>query len=408
MKVRNRWVILIASCLINLCIGSVYAWSVFSGPMAAYLSELTNTLIAQEDLAIVFTVTNLMGPVMMIGGGKINDTIGPKMLLLLGGIVFGAGVALSGFVNSVGLLILCFGVVGGLGFGAVYGCAISNSVKFFPDKRGLAGGLTTAFYGLGSVVLPPIANVMIDNLGITSTFKVLGLFFGVVIVVASLFVEKCPEGYMPKGYVPKEVAKSTVVDKNWKEMLKSPIFYVMFLMLVSCGFCGLMCTSQASSIGQNMIGMTAASAAIAVSVLALFNAGGRIVAGHISDRIGRISTLTLACICEIVGLLCLFACTKGNVVLFYIGISLVGIAFGAFMGVFPGFTADQFGAKNNSVNYGIVFIGFAISGYFGPQAMSAIYKAQQDYKAAFLIAAVIAVVGFALTYLYRVMVKKMK
>ena len=155
-----------------------------------------------------------------------------------------------------------------------------------------------------------------------------------------------------------------------------------------------------------MIGMTAAAAATAVSVLALFNAAGRIVAGHISDRIGRINTITLACVFAIAGQLLLFTCKEGSVVSFYIGVSLVGIAFGSFMGVFPGFTADQFGAKHNSVNYGIMFIGFASAGYFGPAAMRSIYQSQGVYQNAFLIAAAIAVAGCILTFVYRKMVKK--
>lgn len=172
-------------------------------------------------------------------------------------------------------------------------------------------------------------------------------------------------------------------------MLKSPIFYVMIAILVCGAFCGLMCTSQAAPIAQNMIGMTGAAAATAVSVLALFNAAGRIAAGHISDRIGRIHTISLACIVAILGLLCLYFSGGQTYVKFYIGISLVGMAFGAFMGVFPGFTADRFGTKNNSVNYGIMFIGFAAAGYFGPAAMKKIYNTSGSYQQAFLVAAAI-------------------
>lgn len=134
-KKYNRWLILTASCLINLCIGSVYAWSIFAAPMAAHLSQVSGTQITAAQLAIVFTVANLLGPVTMITGGKINDTLGPGLVLLAGGIMFAAGLILSGFAKNVTVLILGYGIIAGLGLGFAYGCTISNSVKFFLIKE---------------------------------------------------------------------------------------------------------------------------------------------------------------------------------------------------------------------------------------------------------------------------------
>lgn len=411
LKKTNRWVVLAASCLINLCIGSVYAWSVFATPMAAHLTETTGVALSAADLAVTFTVANLLGPITMISGGKINDTFGPRMVLFAGGIMFGAGLIIAGFAGSVGMLVLGYGIISGLGLGFAYGCTISNSVKFFPDKRGLIGGLTTASYGLSSVILPPIATVLIERFGIMTTFKILGVSFALIVCMASMFVEKCPEGYRPEGYESSEKKENEKhrsvenADKDWRQMLESPVFYIMFLILICGAFCGLMCTSQTSSIAQNMMGMSAGVAATAVSVLALFNATGRIVAGRLSDGIGRINTISLACVVAIIGLLLLFFCGQGSLLMFYVGISLVGISFGAFMGVFPGFTADQFGTKHNSVNYGIMFIGFALAGYIGPTAMRYIYQRDGNYQNAFLVAALIGAVGFCFTFVYRKMRK---
>ncbi len=402
LKKTNRWVVLAASCLINLCIGSVYAWSVFAAPMAAHLTETTGMALSAADLAIAFTVANLLGPITMISGGKINDTLGPRMVLFAGGIMFGAGLIIAGFAESVGILVLGYGIVSGLGLGFAYGCTISNSVKFFPDKRGLIGGLTTASYGLSSVILPPIATVLIEHFGITAAFRILGLSFALIVCLASMFVEKCPEEYeFSEKKENEEHWNKEGADKDWRQMLKSPVFYIMFLILISGAFCGLMCTSQTSSIAQNMMGMSAGAAATAVSVLALFNAAGRIAAGRLSDGIGRINTISLACVGAVIGLLLLFFCGQGNILQFYVGISLVGISFGAFMGVFPGFTADQFGTKHNSVNYGIMFIGFALAGYFGPTVMSCIYQKEGNYQNAFLVAALIGTAGLGFTVWYR-------
>ena len=148
----KRWLILIASCLINLCIGSVYAWSVFAKPEAAWLSSFGRELTA-GDLAIVFTVANSVGPITLISGGFINDKLGPKWVIFSGGLLFGAGMILSGFATALWQLVIFYGLFCGLGIGLVYGCTISNSVKFFPDKRGLIGGIATASYGISSVLI---------------------------------------------------------------------------------------------------------------------------------------------------------------------------------------------------------------------------------------------------------------
>ena len=197
---KKRWIILIASCFINLCIGSIYGWSVFAGPMAQYLSEISGITYTAGTLAIVFTITNSVGPITMITGGRINDTFGPKKVIFFGGVLFGLGMILAGFSNSLPMLIVTYGIILGLGVGMIYGCTISNSVKFFPDKRGLVGGVTTAAYGFSSVIIPPVANYLITNFGITSTFKIIGVVFLLIVCISSFFIEKCPENFVPQGY----------------------------------------------------------------------------------------------------------------------------------------------------------------------------------------------------------------
>lgn len=404
---KKRWLILTACCLVNLCLGSIYAWSVFASPMAEHLSAITGQSLTTGDLAIVYTVANSVGPITMISGGWFNDRFGPGKVILLGGAMFGAGMILSSFATGVGFLIVTYGLLGGLGLGMAYGCTISSCVKFFPDKRGLIGGLTTASYGFSSVLIPPIVTTIVTRSGVTTAFLMVGVVFLMVICGCSFLVTKCPEGFLPEGYTPNAPAKgaSGAREKDWKGMLSSPVFYVMIVLLTCGAFCGMMIISQASAVAQNMVGMTAMSASTAVSVLALFNAAGRIGAGSLSDKIGRINTLTLSCLLSIAGLLLLYVTGEGGYVTFYTGIALAGVCFGAFMGVFPGFTADQFGAKNNSVNYGIMFIGFAAAGYFGPTIMRSVYASGGVYQPAFLIACALNVAGILLTVIYRAMTR---
>ncbi len=404
---KKRWAVLAACCLVNLCLGSVYAWSVFSAALAEYFTNTLGMAVTAGDLAIVYTIANSVGPITMITGGWFNDKFGPKKVILVGSIMWGLGTFFSGFAKSIGLLVFTYGIVGGLGLGMAYGCAISTCVKYFPDKRGLIGGITTAVYGLGSVIISPVVTAIVKSTDVTFTFKAVGIAFLVISVVSVFFIEKCPDGYVPSGYTPPASGnRSGPADVNWQGMLRTPVFYVMLILLTCGAFSGMMVVSQASSVAQNMIGMTAAAASIAVSVLALFNAFGRIAAGFISDKIGRINTLMVACILGVCGLLCLYNSKEGAVALFYVGVSAVGMSFGSFMGVYPGFTADRFGAKNNSVNYGIMFIGFALAGYFGPQIMRGIYASSGAYQGAFLVAGVFSIMGIVFTFIYRILNKK--
>lgn len=404
---KKRWVILAASCLINLCIGSLYTWSVFASPMAKHLSEIYGlkvaTALTASNLAIVFTVANSVGPITMISGGFINDRLGPKWVVFVGGLFFGLGFFASGFASSIGILVITYGLGCGLGMGMVYGCTVNNSVKFFPDKRGLIGGIATATYGLSSVIIPPIANSLIDSVGVIGTFRIFGFIFTLGICIAAFFIEKCPAGFIPEGWRPElvETKKGAVRNKNWREMLKDINFYLMLCILLCGAFSGLMIISQASTMAQAIIKMSTAMAASCVSILALFNATGRVLAGYISDKIGRINVLALAFVLSILSLAILYGSSAGQQLKFIFALAIVGICFGSFMGVFPGFTADQFGSKHNSMNYGIMFIGFALAGVFGPMFVGKIVLATGSYKQAFVVAAVLGCVGLILSFVYR-------
>ena len=401
---KKRWGVLIASCLINLCIGSIYAWSVFAAPLAAKLTELLGTTFTAADLAIVFTVTNSIGPITMICGGFITDKFGgPRGVILTGGTIFAVGMLLTGFATNLTQIIITYGLLVGLGLGMAYGCTINNTVKFFPDKRGFVGGIATATYGLSSVLIPPIANALNNSVGVSMSFIIFGTVFLVIIVACSMFIVTCPADYVPKGFTPKINASgcTTIVNKDWKQMLADPAFYIMIIMLTCGAFSGLMITSQASPMAQRITGMSVGMAATAVSVLALFNSAGRLAAGSLSDKFGRVAVLRGAFIIEIAGLALLFTTGEGDIIRFMTAVSVIGICFGALMGVYPGFTADQFGPRNNSVNYGIMFIGFAVAGYFGPSTCGKLLASTGSYGIAFVISMVLAVVGITLSFIFK-------
>lgn len=400
---KKRWLILIASCFVTLCIGSLYAWSAFASPMTVYLSECAGHEIA--SLAIVFTIANAIGPVTMISGGYINDKMGPKAVLLVGGLLFGAGMIGSGFVTSVGMLIVTYGLGVGLGMGLIYGITVSNTVKFFPDKGGFAGGLITACYGASSIIIPPIANALAEAYHVTTAFKVIGIVMLVIICASAFVIEACPADFQLGGAAAKTAAPA-VKDHTYRDMLKTSDCYLMLLTLMCGAFAGMMVISQASQIAQKMMGLTPATAAVIVSVIALFNTLGRLASGTISDKVGATGTLRITFAASLVASVILFFCKEGGMALFCVCLAVIGFAFGSIMGIYPGFTAQRFGRKYNSVNYGIMFIGFALAGLFGPTVINSIFQSTGRYQPAFLASAALALVGEILIIFLRRSAKK--
>ena len=395
---KKRWIILFFSCLINLCIGSMYAWSSLSAPMAEELNA---------NLASVFSTANAVSFIAMIIGGLLNDKYGPRWVMFTGGVMFGLGMFASGLAQSVTHLILSYGICLGLGMSLVYGCTISNTIKFFPDKRGMVGGLTTASYGISSVIFAPLADWISGFVGARNTFMILGGVFLMVICAGSFLMSRCPAGYAPAGFVPpvRDNAKS-VADKTPVQMLKTPVFYLMLILLTCGGTFGLMIISGAKGLALGMTTVSPATATLFVSVLCLFNTAGRLVAGTLSDKLGRINTITVALVIAMVGLGALYFCAgNGSVILFAVGLMLIGVCFGTFMGVFPGFCTDQFGTKNNTVNYGIMWIGFSAAGIVGPTVLTAVKDATDAYQGAFAIAFAMALLGLGLSFLYRKLAK---
>ena len=408
MLTKKRWIVLIASCIANLCIGGVYAWSVFAGPMADHLNRLHGTTLTAADLAYIFSFTTGVEFITSIAGGYLGKKIGADWVIRIGVVVFGLGFVVCGFSTTKLLLSIGFGLMCGLSGSFAYVCTISNSVKFFPDKKGLIGGISTASYGLSAVVIPPIANFLNETVGVSKAF----LIFGVVILVAgassSLLIINCPDDFLPDGMVNTSAQNDGRADDyNALQMLKTPIFYVMFFMLFIGASLGLMMISSASNIAQSMIGMTTTTAALIVSVLSLFNTAGRILCGAISDKLGRINTLATVFVMAMVALLIMYISGASvNKVLFCIGICLIGLCYGAFMGIYPGFTSDQFGTTYSSLNYGIMFVGFSAAGFAGPMIMQTVYNNQGTYRPAFLVAMILAAAGLGISFLYRAMKKK--
>lgn len=379
---NRKFIALIASFIINLCIGSIYAWSVFAGPLVETYGW------SSSATALTFTIANGVGPITMILAGKLQDKYGPKWVVFAGSFLFGGGMLASGFVTSVHMMYITYGLCMGFGLGTIYSCTIANTVKLFPEKKGLIAGASTCVYGLATVVAAPSAQYIISMYGVSSAFKILGIaYFCIIAVCSQLLVKAEIEENADEN-------AGGSVEMNWNQMLATPKFYVLLFMLLCGATSGLMIVSQASSIAQELIQVTPAVAATGVSVIAVANAAGRILWGKVSDKAGRYNVLVLMFVLLIAAMLMLTRVGTGQWITFLTLVSIVGVCFGGFMGIFPALTAETFGIHHNGVNYGFMFIGFAAGGYVGPKLLTGLKDTDMGlYSMAFVIAAAMAVAG---------------
>ncbi|WP_094606929.1 L-lactate transporter [Sporomusa silvacetica DSM 10669] len=399
----NRWLILGAAVVINICIGTLYAWSVFALPLGKTFGW------AATSIALAFTINHALSPVAMIGGGYIQDRLGSKANVIIGGIMFGVGLFITGFVSSVEMLYITYSVLAGIGGGCVYSGTLGNTVKFFPDKRGLASGLVAAGYGSGATIVAPVASSMIASFGVLTTFKILGAVFFVVIMLCSLLIKNAPAGFKPEGWNPPVAAKTTkpaARDMAWTQMLRDSTWWVVLVMLTCGALSGLMITAFASPIGQQMFKLNPMDAALFVSLVAVSNSLGRIIFGAVSDKIGRSNTIMIMYVISAMGMLNLtFTSSVAGFAVSAIG---VGAVFGGFMSTMPSIISERYGLKNFGVNYGITFIGFSLAAIFGPMTAATVRQSTGTYEQAFWIALGLNIVGLVFAFIFRTLDKQSK
>lgn len=388
-KTPNRWLILAAAIITNLTLGIGYAWSVFQAALLK-ANESQGWKISQTSLA--FSISFAMVPVGMIIFGPKVDSQGPKKFVFLGGILFGLGMVLTGFATSIPILYATYGIILGLGIGAAYGAATSVAVKWFPDKKGLAGGLTAAGFGSGPIIFSPIIQNMIGSMGVYDTFKILGVFCLVVICAVSTVMVKAPDA-------PSTATQVTVVTgKTYKEMVREKNFWLLWAVYIMGATGGMMIIGTASDIAKTYQLIDPVQM---VMFVGLANTFGRIFWGSVSDKIGRYLTVVAMFTTVAVGMFLLASNQTIGALAGVIGTLCVALSFGGFLGAFPGITAENWGVKNAGSNYGWMFTAYGVAAIFGPSLGTTIKTANNgDYIMAFYIVLGMAIVGALLQLLY--------
>jgi OFA family oxalate/formate antiporter-like MFS transporter len=395
-KIINRWWVVVGALIIQISLGAVYIWSIFQSPLMEIFPSWNET-----DVTMPAQIVLAAFALAVIFGGRLQDKFGPRVIATAGGLILGCGLILAGLTGNFDdrtalfWLIATFSVIGGAGIGMAYVCPIATCIKWFPDKRGLVTGLAVAGFGAGAFFFAPLAKGLIlggsyqllnvglfdlPKIGIFNTFIVIGIIFLIAVVTGAQLLRNPPDGYVPAGWTKTSTTNAVTpqnVDYTSKEMLRTPMFWLLWLTYFAACTAGLLVIMKAAPIYQSfsISALTPpiaeaefkdifTQAAMAVLILAIFNSLGRILWGKISDNLGR--KMTLVMIFLICGSAMLSLGGMQTYILYLFGVSLVGLCFGGFLSLYPALTADFFGTKNIGVNYGWMFSAYGAGGFFGP------------------------------------------
>ncbi|MBI4475246.1 MAG: oxalate/formate MFS antiporter [Acidobacteria bacterium] len=331
-----------------------YGWTLFVEP----INQKFNW--GRPAIQVAFTVFILMETWLVPVEGWLIDKFGLRKLFLLAGVLVASGWVINGYATSLPMLYMG-AVVAGIGGGIVYGGSVGNALKWFPDHRGLAAGLTAAGYGMGSALtVVPIANMIRDR-GYEFAFITFGIAQGLIIIVLALIFRAPQEGEVPQARASN--VQQTAHDSTPSQMVRTPIFWILYLMFTMMATGGLMATAQLASMATDykiadipvsLLGLTLAALPFAVAIDRVLNGLTRPFFGWVSDRLGRENTMLIAFSLEGLGkiLLLMYA---GNPVAFVIFSGLVFFAWGEIYSLFPSICADIYGRRYATANYGLLY-----------------------------------------------------
>jgi len=395
-KVINRWIMVAAALVIQLCLGVLYAWSVFR-PVFESEDGFGWTKV---QTGYPYQASLLFFSLGMIVAGRIQDRIGPRKVAMLGGVMLALGAALTGVVgNTVIGVVITYGVLGGLGVGFAYVTPVATLVKWFPDKRGFITGLAVFGFGLATVVFAPVISALLDTAGIASTFYILAVIFLVLVSGAGSLLRNPPAGWKPAGWEP-PVQAAKGVDSPFGRTARTWQYWVIWLVYFLGAGVGLMTIGKAKTLGLDVAGVSSSVATVGVMVLGIANALGRLAWGSVSDRLGRLQTMMIMFALYVVAFLALLR-WEGIGATWMIGICLVGFCFGGYLAIMPSLTADYYGTKFLGANYGVLFTAYGIGGVVWPYIIDALNESMGSYTWVWYIASVFCVVGIILAAVIR-------
>jgi OFA family oxalate/formate antiporter-like MFS transporter len=380
------WTVVVAGLTINLILGVLYAWSVIGKAMTA------NWHYTKIQATLPFMVATACFAGMMVFAGRCQDKFGPRLVATIGGLILGLSLVGSGLVTSPVAMALTFGVGAGLGIGLGYSATTPPAIKWFPPARkGVITGIVVSGVGLATVYISPLTKYLLGITTISMTFVWLGVGTLLLVPLLAQLLRNPPDQPVAQASIAKAAAAPRR-ESDWQEMLRTVQFYQLWLLMFLSAFAGLMIITQVTWIAKEQANWELGY--LPLAILAIFNTLGRLLAGALSDKIGRTRTMMLAFILQAVNMLAFSHYTTWQWVIF--GSAFTGVCYGTVFTLMPAATADFYGIRNLGVNYGLVFTGFGIAGVVGPLLGAGINDHYKSYFYAYQISAAMLGVGAVL------------
>jgi len=404
---NKGWQVVMAGTGINLALGVLYAWSIFKGAIVSSI-KAGGPNAFHWSLASVndpYALCCLFFAFSMIIAGKCQDKIGPARTALIGGMLVGCGFTLMSFSNSYAAWVVGFGALAGSGFGFGYSAATPPALKWFSSKKtGLIAGIVVAGFGLAPVYIAPLSSFLIGAYGIQKSMLFLAVGFAIVVCSLSFLLANPPKGFVPvepllKDDGKKAVAKKAVYDANVGEMLRSPKFYLLWTTFFIGSGAGLMVIGSVAVLAKHSMG---SMAFVAVAIMAIGNASGRVVAGVLSDKIGRRATLTIMLSFQAILMFAAIPVVGSeSAVLLVLLASLIGFNYGSNLTLFPSFAKDYWGFKNYGLNYGVLFSAWGVGGFVMGRVSEMMNAQPGGLNKSFILAGTCLASGVILTFFLR-------
>jgi MFS transporter, OFA family, oxalate/formate antiporter len=396
MNKFERWWIALAGILLQMALGAVYAWSVFRAPLAKQFHWTIS------EVTLTFTIAIMVLGFASFFGGLWLKRVGPRVVAMTGGALYGIGVFLASFsYHGLWWLYLSYGVIGGIGLGFAYIVPISVLVKWFPDRRGLMTGIAVGGFGAGALVTAPVATKLIQSVGVLQTFAYLGIAFLIVSVASSYFMQNPPANWAPEGWTPKqkEVGQKTTRDFTLGEAVKTWQWWALWLLLFLNTSAGISIISQEAPMFQEFTKATAIVAAGMVGIVSIGNALGRVFWAWVSDGLGRRVTFAVMFVLQIA--LFWFLPNLGAVASVTTVAFIILMCYGGGFGTMPAFAADYFGSANVGSIYGLILTAWGFASAFGPLLIAHMRQSSGTYVGGLHIIALVMAISVVLPLLVR-------
>lgn len=385
------WITLAAASAINLTMGITYSWSIVKKTLV-FDHHWTNV-----EASLPYTVYTMVFALMTIIGGRAQDRYGPRLVASIGCLCLGIGFLLCGYSHTPLLMAIGYGLMCGIGNALCYSTTMPSSIKWFPpDKKGLIAGIVVSGTSLATVYMSPIVNWLLADYGVSFTFFALGIGICAIIAPAAQLLGVPPVTYRAAGAGKNPGAQEHAIGKDldWHEMIKTATFLKLWLMFLFATSAGLMIIGHIATIAKTQADWD--NGFYLIILLALFNTGGRMSGGLLSDKYGRVRMIQALLFLQALNMM-LFV-HYVNFVLLALGAALAGLCYGAAFILFPLAIADCFGLKNLGVNYGLILTAWGLAGILGPVLAGWAVDTAGTYAAAYTISAGLLLVALTVTF----------